>query len=269
MEPAKGINECVFVPGRVCPVELEEIPLEVCRLCVEAWGLSGRNMSVKPPKRRLEVAVEGSGASEIFRVEPGAPRVAEAKSPSVSESFASARSQISLPELDKLFWEGRIEADEYVRRRREIVDSMKREESPFVSFERALENLDLAMLGKRFILLVEDGRVKARYPKGAALPEGLEGSGDFLRAVQGIFTALSRNSIDAQIEVGSRRIMCLGCRGKKLALLIIDSRARLENFEGGIMEARRMLGESESWEKILPLIHNIIVEGAGPAAEEI
>jgi hypothetical protein len=263
MKSAREINECVFVPGRVCPVELEEIPLEVCRLCMEAWRLSGGNMSVKPhvSSSRLQGGGEPSGRLEVS----GA---VEAKPSFGSGSFTSARSQLSLSELDRLFWEGRIEVDEYVRRRREIVNSMKRGESSFASFERAIENLDLIMLGKSFILLVEDGKVKVRHPEGEAMPEGFEVSGDVLKAVQELFTALSRRRMDAQIEVGLKRIMCLGCRGRRIILLIVDSRVSLEKLEGGLMEARRMLGESESWEKILPLIHNVILGGARSAVEE-
>jgi hypothetical protein len=260
MEPDERMKECIFVSGRSCPVGLDEVPLDICRLCLEAWRANRENITVKPLKKRLEVAVEGSGASETVKVKP----------PTTSESVVPARSQLSLSELDKLFWEGKIEMGQYLQRRKEIVNSLSREDSPFSSFERALEKLEVDSVDESgVVFVVEGGRVKARHPEGAVLPEGFEGSGEALKAVQELFGALNRHRIDVHIEVGWKRITCLGCKAKRLALLVLDSKAKLENFEEGITEARNMLSQSENWEEILPLLHNVIVGRARPAVEEL
>jgi len=246
MEKAEAERGCIFVAGRVCSVGLDEVPLDICRLCLEAWRTDREHVTVKPVKR---LAVESSRALETVVVKPRA----------ASESARPERSQLSLTELDKLFWEGKIEVDEYLKKRKEIINSLGRGESPFFSFEQAVERLGVSSISESAVFLVEGGRVKARHPEGAALPEGVEGSGEALKAVQEFFGALNRRHVDAHIEVGWKRITCLGCRGKRLALLVLDSGAKLENFEDGIREARNMLNESESWDEILPLLHDVVV----------
>jgi len=38
---------CLFVPERPCDIDLDEIPVEVCKLCLEAWKVYVTNVTVK------------------------------------------------------------------------------------------------------------------------------------------------------------------------------------------------------------------------------
>ena len=42
---------CIFVKERECPIEGEEIPLEVCRLCIEAAKTFRESLSVAEAPR--------------------------------------------------------------------------------------------------------------------------------------------------------------------------------------------------------------------------
>lgn len=261
MKAEEVMRGCAFAPGRACTVELDEVPLEVCRLCLEVWRTSRENISVKPSVKRLKAAVETSEAPGTVQVKPLNVRAVE--------STAPVNGQLSLSELDKLLWEGKIEMDQYLKRRKEIVNSLSRETSPFSSFEEALENLGVGSEAESVaVFVVEGGKVRAEHPEGAVLPEGLDGARGALEAMQELYGALNRHGTDAHLEVGWKRITCLGCSGKRLAILVSDSKLRLEHFEGGIREARNMLRKREDWEEILPLLHSVIVGEAGPAVAE-
>lgn len=49
--PAKKIEKlemkCVFVPKWKCPVDTFEIPLEVCKVCLEARKIQSRNSKIR------------------------------------------------------------------------------------------------------------------------------------------------------------------------------------------------------------------------------
>jgi len=38
---------CLFVPERPCDIDVDEIPLEVCKLCLEAWKVHVSNLTIK------------------------------------------------------------------------------------------------------------------------------------------------------------------------------------------------------------------------------
>ena len=249
MEAAKGRCACAFVPGRACPVDLDEIPLDVCRLCLEAWRLHVESAVVRPVKRELEVSVEGSGPSGADRT-----KLLALGSPS-QPAPAPSLGLMSLSELDKLFWEGKIDVGEYLRRRKELVNSLRREEPPFSSLERLLERLESAS-PEESLFLLERGKVKAKYPEGSLLPEGLEGSDDALKALQELFSALGGRQLDARLEVGSKRVWLLGRRGKTLVLLVSSSGAG--DLEERVKEARRVLDQSDEWDGALPLVYDVV-----------
>ncbi len=242
----EAARECTFVPARACPVELDEIPLDVCRLCIEVWRTNRENVLLKRPEGRLEVA---KGA---------------AKAP--SEPSTPGLSQLSLSELDKLLWEGRIGVDEYLQRRKQIINSLGKASSPFSSFEEAIERLgSVGASVQSAVFVVEGGRVVARHPEDSVMPEGLDGKA--LKALQELFEALNELSADVRLEFGGKSIVGLGCRGRKQALLVVDSKAKLEDIAEGVREAQTLLREHDNWEEMLPLLYSVAVGGAKLAAK--
>jgi len=257
MEPAKRTCMCVFVPGRACPVDLDEVPLDLCRLCMEAWRAHMERVMIRPVRREQEVSVEGPGPSRADKTRP--LTLGGSAQPALAHETLTR--QPSLSELDKLFWEGKIDVSEYIKRRKEAVNSLANERSPFSSFEEALERLGVEGPAQGAVFVVERGRVKAAYPGGAILPEELEG--EPLEALRELYASLGRLGEGVCLEVGGRRIACLGRRGRKIALLVLDSSAKLEDFAEGVKEARVMLEERDDWEEALPLLYRIVF-GARP-----
>ncbi len=62
---------CVFVPEWKCPIETPEIPLEVCKLCLEARKIQSKQVKIS---RHVE-AVEMSPANATTEVETEVPQV--------------------------------------------------------------------------------------------------------------------------------------------------------------------------------------------------
>jgi hypothetical protein len=96
-------TSCMFVADWTCQLEVEEIPLEVCRLCVEARTSHG-DMLAKTVKRAV--------------------RRAEAPKPTVEPRKAEDELE-SLSSLDRLFVNDEISLEEYVRRRDEAVKRLQ------------------------------------------------------------------------------------------------------------------------------------------------
>lgn len=97
----EGRRRCVFVDDWVCHVEVDEIPLEVCRTCLDA-----RRLRIEQGDKVVRQAV---GAAEPLR--PGAD----------SRAVMGALSM-----LDRQFLEGGIGLEEYIQRRKALLESIAR-----------------------------------------------------------------------------------------------------------------------------------------------
>ena len=261
MKSSKETHMCVFVPGRVCRVELDEIPLEVCRLCLDAWKMSGGTVMVRNPMKRVEaetsipaVAFATERPNIVKRVEPTIPETGE---PSIPTHIRR-----SLSELDRLFIEDRISLEEYVRRRNQILNSANQLSTSLSNTEEGIGNVE----AQNAVFIIEAGKVKAKYPEGAALPDGLDGKA--LKAIHEFFENMRGHTSDVYLSFGGMNILGLALKGKKLALLLIGGRAKREDLSEVVREAQTLLREHENWEEILPLLYGIAAGGAKPAFTE-
>jgi hypothetical protein len=114
---AVQVNGCVFVKSWICPVDGDEVPLEVCRLCVEARRTHFIHLRVKRPERAAEEVI----------VAPETSKLSLASFPYSQESFPpqSFQEELSrrLSELDRQFQNDEISLEEYVQRRKEMVEA--------------------------------------------------------------------------------------------------------------------------------------------------
>jgi len=49
-------RRCVFIPDRGCHVDADEIPLEICQLCLETWKAMSDRVTVRRSLNRLRAA---------------------------------------------------------------------------------------------------------------------------------------------------------------------------------------------------------------------
>lgn len=133
-------RHCAFISSRACPVDVEEIPLDVCRLCIEAWKTSAEIQNLTGANVVGPTLMVPVGQQPI-PVMPGMPVSQPVSSPApsapapVSEPFTFAprslgvndtsdETQEILHNLDVAFINDRISADEYVEQRRNIVNQI-------------------------------------------------------------------------------------------------------------------------------------------------
>ncbi|MBS7609598.1 hypothetical protein KEJ19_03380 [Candidatus Bathyarchaeota archaeon] len=106
-------RRCVFVSGRACNFDEDEIPLEVCQLCLETWRAIC-SITVKRPKMLKEAEKARSlQAQRPLPVEEGI-KTFQFEGKDVAERLA---------ELDRLFAEDKVSVEEYVRQRKRILES--------------------------------------------------------------------------------------------------------------------------------------------------
>jgi hypothetical protein len=103
---------CLFVPKRLCSLEVDEIPLDVCRLCLEAWKAYIGYMMVRRPHARAE---------EL------APSIHEETAPPLQAEpvRAGRKSFESLQEIDRHFMNGELTLQDYLMKRKEAVKRLQ------------------------------------------------------------------------------------------------------------------------------------------------
>jgi hypothetical protein len=63
---------CVFVPEWKCPIETPEIPLEVCKLCLEARKIQAKQVKIT---RHVETVELSPATQTVTDVEAEIPQV--------------------------------------------------------------------------------------------------------------------------------------------------------------------------------------------------
>ncbi|MFW5946459.1 MAG: hypothetical protein ACOCTN_06275 [Candidatus Natronoplasma sp.] len=96
---------CMFVDDWDCPVERDEFPLEICKICVEARSIHESTTKLKVP----ENGGDGRKREEELDMK---------KMLGSSDEGAEEEKPISREELNKQFHEGEISVDEYIKQRK-------------------------------------------------------------------------------------------------------------------------------------------------------
>jgi hypothetical protein len=63
---------CVFVPNWKCPIETPEIPLEVCKLCLEARKIQSKQTKIS---RQVESVELSPNTQAMANIDTEAPQV--------------------------------------------------------------------------------------------------------------------------------------------------------------------------------------------------
>jgi len=232
-------RRCAFV-DRPCEVESDEVPLEVCRLCLEAWKAESELITVKRPRR----------AAETHKPAPVEERAVEEKPVARSLSLSKTMNE-ELRELDKLFTEGKIGVEEYVERRKGIVNSAASPKGWLKQLEeRWLQRQVKAPL---CVVLVEGGRTKTVHPEIRDLPDWFE---NIAKPLLELCRVLRRREGSVRLEAGELKVVSLGYRDGKLALLFLGAGQSFSDYEETFKDIRRRLEEDSDWEDALPKLYD-------------
>lgn len=254
-------RRCIFIPDRECRVDADEIPLEICQLCLEAWRAMNSRVTVRRSLDELRMA----GVQPIQAVE-GQPVQLVKGEEAVQRPAAHQPERVkvaeALAELDRLFEEDKIGLEEYVRRRKSIIDSARQNRnSLFNGFERFLGRAESGCLG---LILVEKEmfgvKVKAAAPRGWRQPESLDG--EALSAIYNFYASLKERSEDIHLEHRNYKVASLGFKDGKLALLISEGNSEPRELEEHVRKFSSRLRRETNWEGNLERIYRELLEDA-------
>jgi len=238
------LAKCIFRKDWLCPFDAEEIPFEVCRLCIEA------RKTKTAVVRSQGMAEEPLTQPAEFRL-PANPTEAE---PIISSSNSVKNLSSRLYELDRQLFEDKIGIDEYLEERRKIIDSLKRNmENQFVGLEEILEVGGESKLG---LILVKRGRFgvsATAYPRGLPLYKGLN-----RKLVESVFDLCASAKEQAEnmvVKFKDVKLVKLALKHEKLMLLILKADQNPEEYEKEIGNALHELEKVGDWEKILPQLY--------------
>lgn len=137
-------RQCAFIQARACPVDVDEIPLDVCRLCVDAWKTSAEIQTLTGANLLGPTILVPAGMPAQAQYVPTAPMQPQMAPqvlqhathsappqpftlvpPELPNSVESAKEAYEmLHRLDNQFIDDQISADDYVSMRRNLVDHL-------------------------------------------------------------------------------------------------------------------------------------------------
>jgi len=107
------MTRCMFVDEWDCPVNYDEFPLEVCKICIKARSIRNETTKIQIPEDGKRVEKEAEDISKMIKeVQSGGEDRKVEKS--------SGKEKYSHEKLNKKFHEGELSVEEYIKKRKEL-----------------------------------------------------------------------------------------------------------------------------------------------------
>lgn len=225
-----GQRTCVFVQGRACPFPTQELPLQTCQVCVEAWktelAMKAQSRAPEAPMRTLTIAHDGS----------------------VTET-ADAPSKLN--ELDELFMADNLNPMDYVKLRKEYIDTLAANDRPRIALDMLDEETAAPPEPRetRLVLVVRSllGDKKHTYPEGWDVPEALSAG-----VIDQLFKlAENRKAEEIRAGAGGYKFACVRHGKGKMLLLVLDGDEEFETYEDELRRLSEVFKGDDHWVKTL------------------
>lgn len=220
-----GHRQCIFVAGRPCPFPEDEIPLQTCQVCIEAWktDLTVRaRAETSPMTQRTVTLTDGRSMAEV------------------------AATQARLKEIDELFEGGQIEPGEYVRLRKEEIERLMLNDEPALrldGLDGEAEHLEPRQTRVTVVVKSLFGNRVYTYPPGWKLPETISDA-----VIDQMFKlANERPTENIRIGVCDHKVACIRHAKGKMALLVMDMDEAFETYEAELVRLSRVFEEEKGW----------------------
>jgi len=248
-------------------VDVDEIPMDVCRLCIDAWktsaeiqALTGARVIPKP------ITIQSPVQLATQLVEPSMPETEPTppilELPGLGTSEMDAESHRQLSELDSKFMNDKIDADEYVQQRRVIVSQLsnvKKVDTPNFGFTTIDLDEDTDTddePGKEAyrrilpLILIEKKRTGYSlnsYPSNFKLPKALDEKK--IRSIYNLYESLGEDRILVQFD--GTRIGLLGKKDSRMLCMVLDAGERFEDHEEEIRHLNDLFQETDSLDELV------------------
>lgn len=215
-------RRCAFVHSRHCYVEVDNIPLDVCQLCVEAWRID-RELTAR------EAQFANINQMQTNRL----PHLQTATQSMQAEQPKTHAIDDELKQLDQQFLEDTIDPQEYVRRRTSLLsgapsDAKVQEPNQATPLDATMHSIRVVVVEKRL------GGYKAeKLPGDWEQPEFM--GNKFYSGIWQLVESLpQRQKVTLQIQ--DTKVAVLSHNDKRMVLLILKESESLEAMRREILK---------------------------------
>ena len=217
-------KKCIFVEGRDCPFKTPNIPFETCQVCIEAWKTE---TSIR--KKQSEGGQANSQNSTSL------PSAADVRLESVNERFK---------EIDELLRKDEIEPLEFIRLRKEHLNSMIMGHPSPDNEEKHPQRppVRVAVIKKSFF-----SKQIITHPKDWELPKAVSD-----KVIDMIFNmAEEKDAWDIRLRSGGYKIACIAAEKKQIALMILEADEEFESYQEEIQRINLIFRTEKMWQDAL------------------
>ena len=248
-------------------MDVDEIPLDICRLCIDAWKTSAEIQSLTGVQVVPEAVTMQRAGQAYQQVTPVTqPKPQTRQEPPIIEltapgqTLSDIETYQSLRELDAMFINDGIDAEDYIKRRRELVSQL----STAKSVNLPQEALDLINLEEDLeaypgedgstkkvhpLLLIEQRKVGVKVtkiPGDLKLPPTLTDAN--LRSITGLYRNLDRGEKRMLVQFNGTKLGIIGRKGNKILCVILEADEDLDDYEEDIEYLTELLSETEEFD---------------------
>lgn len=235
-------KKCIFVKERVCPFQGTQVAFQTCQLCIEAW-----KTEVAIKKQQLQ-----GYQTPVFSPQPQHGGIS---APSIENNGTTIINE-RLKELDDLLKDDKIDPLEYIRRRKEQVNSLIEGKPKFniEEVEEPVEEIKPVPRETRVAIITKTLFRKqiTTAPEHWELPKTISD-----KVIDSIFKMTEKKSArDIKLRAGEYKIACIAAEKDKLALLVMDADEEFETYESEIDRVAYILDIEKNWAEAAKSISN-------------
>ncbi|MFH2111126.1 MAG: hypothetical protein ABIJ47_07715 [Candidatus Bathyarchaeota archaeon] len=251
---------------------MDEIPLDVCRLCIDAWKtsaeiqvLTGSQMmpqaiTIQRPSTAVQTTMQPIVQSMAPEPKHKPPTF---ELPKISTDEMNNEHLKRLHELDAMFINDNIDAEEYVAQRRAIVSQLsniKRIDVPSDGYTTISLNDDLEISYdpdtdpfKKLLPLVIIERKRlgfdmTSYPRDAKLPPGL--SSKKIQSIYNLYDSLNENE-SVLLQFNGTRLGLLGKKKNRILCVVLETDENMEDYREEINHLVGLFNQAETVEDLI------------------
>ena len=257
-------RRCAFITTRPCPVDVDEISLDVCRLCIDAWKTSAEiqaltGVHVVPGAVTLRGAVQAYGQVSPISQPQAQPEPSMIELNVSDANVGDVETFERLHMLDNMFINDGIDAEDYIKRRRELVSQLSKVKSVNLPQE-ALDLINLEEdleaypgndgISKKVLplLLIEQrkaGVKVTKIPEDLKLPHTLNEAN--LRSILGLYKNLDKRKNLVLVQFNGTKLGVLGGKRNKILCMVLEADDDLDDYEEDIEYLTELLSETEDF----------------------
>lgn len=248
-------------------MDVNEIPLDVCRLCIEAWKTSAEIQSLTGVQVVPEAVTTQRAGQAYQQVTPiTSPKPQARQEPPIIEltapdqALGDMETYQSLRELDAMFINDGLDAEDYIKRRRELVSQLSTVKSVNLPQE-ALDLIDLedelgaypneGEVSKKAhpLLLIEQRKVGfkvTKIPGDFQLPPALTDAN--LRSILSLYRNLDRVEKRMLVQFNGTKLGIIGRKGNKILCVVLEADEDLGDCEEDVEHLTELLSETEDFD---------------------